>query len=124
MENVVSIFPQKKTFSVDEVRELLPLVLHVTAEAQREVSKMMNRLEAIKYGSSEAAANLEVEIQNEINTWQNKLTRLGARPKGLWLADFDNGTGYYCWKYPESDVRFWHGYQDGFSGRQPLLTEG
>ena len=40
-----------------------------------------------------------------------------AQIKGMWLADFDAGNGYYCWKFPENEIRFWHGYKDGFSGR-------
>ena len=34
-----------------------------------------------------------------------------------WLVDFDNGEGYYCWKYPEDTVGHFHGYEDGFAGR-------
>jgi hypothetical protein len=37
------------------------------------------------------------------------------------MADFDNGEGFYCWKYPEIKINHWHGYQDGFSGR--ILVE-
>jgi len=35
----------------------------------------------------------------------------------LWLVDFDNGEGYYCWSYPEPAITHYHGYDDGFAGR-------
>ena len=123
MDNLVSISQTQRVFSLTQAQELLPILLHITADSQREVSKLVNRLEAIKYGSSEAAQQLEDQIQSQIDHWQQKLSRLGVHPKGLWLADFDNGQGYYCWKYPENNIRFCHGYQDGFSGRQEIQPE-
>ena len=49
-----------------------------------------------------------------------QITGLGLEVKGLWLVDFDSGAGYYCWKYPESSLEYFHGYDEGFSGRLPL----
>ena len=37
--------------------------------------------------------------------------------KGLWLVDFDNGNGYYCWRWPEPELAYFHGYDEGFDGR-------
>jgi hypothetical protein len=42
---------------------------------------------------------------------------LGLEVKGLWLVDFDNGSGYFCWKWPEEKLEFFHGYDEGFQGR-------
>ena len=55
-----------------------------------------------------------------MRAWAEKIMQLGAEPKGLWLVDFDSGSGYYCWRYPEADVGFFHGYDDGYSGRVPI----
>jgi len=37
--------------------------------------------------------------------------------KGLWLVDFDSGDGYWCWSYPEEDLRHWHSYEGGYGER-------
>jgi hypothetical protein len=42
---------------------------------------------------------------------------LGLEVKGLWLVDFDNGSGCYCWQWPEEELAFFHGYEEGFAGR-------
>ena len=42
---------------------------------------------------------------------------LGLDIKGLWLVDFDNGSGYYCWKHPEVSLDYYHTYVVGFGGR-------
>ncbi len=122
--NVVSIHKSRRVFTIDEARALLPLVIRITADSQREVDRLMNRMEAIKYGSAEAARQVEVEVQETVDNWHQKLSSLGVHPKGLWLADFDFGQGYYCWKYPENDLRYCHGYQDGFTGRKEIQPEG
>ena len=34
--------------------------------------------------------------------------------------DFDNGSGYYCWRYPEQRLEFYHSYDEGFGGRMRI----
>lgn len=80
-------------------------------------------MEAIKGMSSSRAGEIEADINKVVDRWQQKVTKLGATPKGLWLADFDNGEGYYCWKFPETEISYWHGYNDGFSGRTAIGPE-
>ena len=46
---------------------------------------------------------------------------LGVEVKGLWLADFDSGDGYYyCWQLGEDDIEHFHRYETGFAGRRPI----
>lgn len=89
----------------------------MTDEASREVKSNLNKIEAFSDKAHPAVACLETKINGIIDKWQIKIEKLGGDPKGLWMADFDNGEGYYCWKYPENEINYWHGYQDGFSGR-------
>lgn len=116
MENVIEI-NRKKTFTLEEARRLLPLIYWMTEETSRDVKSYLNRIEAFSDKAHPAVAEIEAHINGLIEKWQLKVEKLGAEPKGLWMADFDNGEGYYCWKYPESEINHWHGYQDGFSGR-------
>ena len=48
---------------------------------------------------------------------RREMEALGADVKGLWLVDFDNGSGYYCWQYPEDGLDHFHSYEEGFAGR-------
>jgi hypothetical protein len=38
----------------------------------------------------------------------------------LWLVDWDSGDGYYCWRFPEQAIGFFHTYEEGFGGRLPI----
>jgi hypothetical protein len=120
LENVIEI-NRKKKFTLGQAQSLLPLVYRLSEEASQEVGTHLNRLKAYPDKKHPIAAEIEAAINVIIEKWQSKMEKLGAEPKGLWMADFDKGDGYYCWKFPENEIKFWHGYQDGYSGR--ILVE-
>jgi regulator of sirC expression with transglutaminase-like and TPR domain len=98
--------PEKRTFTLDEARALMPKVQKLTADAVERYAKLPGDLEE---------ARLEV-----VQQWAEELRTLGLEIKGLWLVDFDSGAGYYCWKYPEPALNHFHSYEEGFAGRLPL----
>lgn len=111
-------FNRKRVFSVSEAKSILPLVYKITEAASREVANLIEKLESARSTSDQLLADgLDQEINRAIDRWQSKVEKLGATPKGMWIADFDSGDGYFCWKFPEREIRFWHGYQDGYLGR-------
>ena len=59
----------------------------------------------------------DIEEREAVQRWAHQMEALGAEVKGVWLVDFDNGTGYYCWKWPEEELAWFHTYEDGFGGR-------
>ena len=99
---------QRKIFSLDEARQLLPQVQELTSDAVFRYARL---------GEGEEARD---ERETVVRDWARSVVALGAEIKGLWLVDFDSGGGYYCWKYPESALEFFHGYDEGFAGRLPL----
>ncbi len=119
MTNIFEI-NKKKIFTLSDAENLLPLVYKLTEDYSKQVRKLINQLEAFPSKQCERAIEVESNINTLVEQWQNKIERLGAKPKGLWLADFDNGSGYYCWKYPETKITFFHGYNEGFSGRKAI----
>ncbi|AGH96739.1 DUF2203 domain-containing protein [Pseudobdellovibrio exovorus] len=112
-----------RTFTLAQAQDLLPLIYRLTDESAKRAKYLMACIEALPDKKSTRAAELQDQINDVIDRWQSKIERLGAKPKGLWLADFDNGTGYFCWKYPETKILFKHGYQDGFTGRILIASD-
>jgi hypothetical protein len=98
----------KRLFTYEEASALLPEVQRITAEAVDEVEKL---------GESEEMVE---QYQAIIGRWAESIIHLGIEVKGLWLIDFDTGSGYYCWQWPEPGLQFYHGYDDGFRGRVQL----
>ena len=73
---------------------------------------------AARLGLPEALVNaVEGELSLVVSRWLRAMEALGVDVKGAWLVDFDCGSGYYCWRWPEAEIAWFHGYDEGFAGR-------
>jgi hypothetical protein len=106
----------KHTFSYEEAVSLLPRVRELTAEAYRRVEHITEGVASLE----ELGPAAHAEVDRLVADWARAMEGLGAEVKGLWLVDFDNGSGYYCWRHPEVGLRFFHTYEAGFGGRIPI----
>jgi hypothetical protein len=106
---------KKKIFSYAEAVALMPEVRRLTEAAYRQIEAI--QAETVEQASSPAS---QQEMDRIVSEWAHAIMEHGIDVKGLWLVDFDNGSGYYCWRYPESGLRFFHSYEDGFRGRVPI----
>jgi hypothetical protein len=96
----------KRIFSYEQATALMPEVERITTEAVERVEQSL---------SDEPAA-----YERIVTEWAESIISMGVEVKGLWLIDFDSGGGYYCWKYPEPALEYFHGYEEGFGGRVKL----
>ena len=106
-------------FSLDQARALLPQVKVLTADAVIRAEAVSAELQHLSEADP-AHGPLAQTLREIVDTWAEAVRELGLEAKGLWLVDFDNGEGYYCWKYPEAGIVHYHGYDDGFAGRIPI----
>lgn len=113
---------RRGVFSLEEARRILPVVRRITLEFSAKVELLIARLETLQLNQTETICALEKQVNELIQTWNDKIRKLGADPRGLWVVDFNSGDGYYCWKHPEIDILYWHSYEDGYSGRKPLVN--
>jgi hypothetical protein len=111
--------PARRIFSLAEAQRLLPEVKRLTEAASTQVDALLARIDALAEDDP-ARVELAREAERAIEAWAVRLGELGLEAKGLWLVDFDNGEGYYCWKYPEPAVAHYHAYEDGFAGRMKI----
>jgi hypothetical protein len=108
-------------FSLEEARRILPVVRRITHEFSAKVELLIARLETLQLNQTETICALEKQVNELIQQWNDKIRKLGADPRGLWVVDFNSGHGYYCWKHPEPEIQFWHSYEDGYTGRKPIV---
>ena len=95
-----------KHFTYEDACALLPEVMRLTDVA-------VALVEESEDADPEA-------YQRIVADWAESVMALGIQVKGLWLVDFDSGSGYYCWKHPEPALEYFHGYDEGFAGRVKL----
>ena len=91
----------------------------VTTEAIKKATIVSAEMLALSEGSTRREP-LEHQYAEIAQQWAYDIESLGCEVKGLWLVDFDNGEGYYCWKYPEERLEYFHDYTAGFSGRMKI----
>ena len=87
-----------------------------TEAAVGEVEALMAQVTENAPDSPERQA-ADLEIQQVIAGWARAMEALGLEVKGIWLVDFDCGSGLYCWRWPEEKLEYFHGYDEGFDGR-------
>src|SRR5512145_1874068 len=92
---------ERRIFTFSEAEALLAVIRPVTAAAVSRASSLLNQ-------------------DRVLAEWSDEVSAHGAIVKGPWLVDFDNGSGYYCWRWPEAQILFFHGYDEGFSGRMRI----
>ena len=106
----------RRRWTLDAARALLPDVRARTAEAVAQVEALSARRDALPPESPQRNA-VEGELSLVVSRWLRAMEALGVDVKGAWLVDFDCGSGYYCWRWPEADLEFFHSYEEGFGGR-------
>jgi hypothetical protein len=106
----------ERRWTLDAARELIPDVRARTERAVVEAEALAEDRERHAAGSPEREAP-DARIEGVVARWAREMEALGLEVKGLWLVDFDSGSGYYCWQWPEERLEYYHGYEDGFAGR-------
>lgn len=121
-DRVMITINRRGVFSLEEARQILPVVRRITTEFSAKVELLIARLETLQLNQTETICALEKQVNELIQQWNDKIRKLGADPRGLWVVDFNSGEGYYCWKHPETDILYWHSYEDGYTARTPLMS--
>lgn len=123
----------RRYFTVTEADALLPRLttlldqLRAARKAIRAArADLLPVLEAaVGNGGSRKAGDLLPEFQR-MEEALLAIQEIGCELKDidLGLLDFpalrENHEVYLCWRYGEDRIRYWHGMDEGFAGRQPL----
>jgi hypothetical protein len=109
----------QRIFSYDEALNTFPPVRDLTSAAVRQIEALTTSLGSRDDLDSKRDA-IAAAQEKIVRAWTRELTAIGCEVKGVWLVDWDTGDGYYCWRFPEQSISFFHTYDEGFAGRIPI----
>ena len=107
---------QARCWTLEAAQQMFPEVRRRTERAVREAESLMAERDELPEETPERE-RIQERIQKAVQRWAREMEALGLDVKGPWLVDFDTGGGYYCWKWPEERLEYFHTYEDGFAGR-------
>lgn len=94
-------------FGEDEAEELLPTVKRLTIMSAREAEKIEEQLKFVPRDEP-VFARLSQDLDLIIKRWAIKIKKLGLRPSGLWIVDFDAGNGWFSWRLGDEHVSYFN----------------
>ncbi len=103
---------KEKVYTLEEARQMLPWIKEATQEADtamRQAKASLTDLVAFRKRAHQI-----------IQHWAETVFKLGALPKQPFTVDFNSGTDYLCWEFPEDDIYYRHDYDRGYAGRHPI----
>jgi hypothetical protein len=113
---------------IPALKEIFGVVMDLAQQAKAKAEKVQAlSVSSVSNAAETALARSQMEfLAREIDRQIQKIADLGVVPKGIEppLVDFPARIGgrevYLCWKFGESKISFYHGLDEGFSGRKPL----
>ena len=112
----------KKVWTFREAKVMFPVIREITEEYFALVKELEDVIKNTIMPENEME-DLEQEAKKLKIEWAREINKREVDVKGLWLVDFDNGKGYYCWKIGEKDLMYEHSYEEGFAGRKPIKKD-
>lgn len=123
----------ERTFTLSEANRLIPkLEEHLVGIGQSKaiLVRVKNDIKKASakatYGGGSPAGRMYITALEQMSEHLQAIQDMGVLVKDLdiGLCDFphhmDGRIVYLCWKRGESEIRWWHDIQSGYSGRQPL----
>jgi len=91
---------EPRVFTHEEALELMPLLMVITARTKKEINNLNAQLAYFK-NRQDKTTDLQDRISASIQTWSEKIRRLGAVPVSLAKVKIPGENGQYYWEYPE-----------------------
>ncbi len=118
-----------KFFTPQEANRRLPYVKAIVADILAHGRKAQ-ALSTLPHRTAQVEGKL-LELDQQIKTLMAELEAVGCHYKDwnfeIGLVDFPaiihGQQAMLCWRSDEPEVAWFHGYEDGYSGRRPITAE-
>ena len=123
-------------FTPQDVNKILPEIQKQFSQIILLRNKVISLQEDLQKITNEGSKfNNFIAKKQELNSAVSRLYKEieGLEKRGIMIKSVDDGLldfpslrfdeeVWLCWKYGESEIKFWHGRDEGFMGRKPLAS--
>lgn len=95
----------EKSFNEDEAYELVNLLMAVTVRAKNKINGLNSRLEYFK-AEPDQADQIQNDLNQEIQSWSEKMRRLGGLPLALYQVKIPAAKGHFLWEFPSVELDY------------------
>jgi hypothetical protein len=123
-------------FTPQDVNKILPEIQKQFSQIILLRNKVISLQEDLqKITNEKSKFSNFIAKKQELNSAVSRLYKEieGLEKRGIMIKSVDDGLldfpslrfdeeVWLCWKYGESEIKFWHGRDEGFMGRKPLSS--
>ena len=127
----------QRLFTLSEANALIPKLELVMGKLQRQSAVLREQVNEVAGGLGENPERLSVPqilelrpqlrpVIDEVEQLLAEIAACGGQMKGLDLglvdfpAEMNGDVVLLCWQYGEKEIGYYHSFEAGFTGRQPL----
>lgn len=123
-------------FTPQDVNKILPEIQKQFSQIILLRNKVISLQEDLQKKANEGSKfSIFIAKKQQLNKAVYRLYKdiEGLEKRGIMIKSVDDGLldfpslrfdeeVWLCWKYGESEIKFWHGRDEGFMGRKPLAS--
>ena len=94
---------ESRVFSHEEALELVSLLMVITAKSKKEINNLNAQLAYFK-NRQEKSNEMQERINQSLQTWSEKIRRLGAIPVSMGKVKIPGEGTTYHWEHPEAKL--------------------
>lgn len=123
--NVVSICQPFRTFSAEEINDLITILERITSKHEATVANLLKKQRYLITSGVPASEYNKIDslVGGQLIQWGTKITKLGGKVFSHGYVGFDGGGFWYSWHLGDKSITHYHGYDESPLNRRPVLVK-
>lgn len=115
-----------RVFTLDEAKELVPLLIRITTKHEKVITRTMadQRFYMKTFAPQRRVTDCDNKVCAEMTAWGRKVCKLGCKVFSGGYVGMDSGSDWYSWHFGEPKLMYRHNYEvDPSTFRRALIYD-
>jgi len=99
-----------RIFTELQAEQLLPTIKRITERADTDARIIQEQLRFIP-PTEPIFKKYAIEFEMVIQRWVTKVKKLGAKPTGIWIVNFETENGCFSWRLGDENISFFNAHE-------------